>query len=288
MPLKIAFSLLLVCILWATAFPGIKIALESFSAGHLTLARHIVASISFLFIMLFKKETLLPKKRDLPIFFLLGLLGYTIYHTALNFGEMRVSAGTASLIIATAPAFTSIVAFLILKDRLRFLAWLGIAISFVGVVLIVIGENSQFGINVYALLVLIAAISASFYTVLQKRVLKKYSAIQVTAYATWAGTIPLFLFAQGLPSSIIHATTNALLATIYIGVAPSAIAYTLFSYAIANVQVSRVTSFMYLVPVFSLLFAWILLAEIPSITSLIGGVVAIIGVVLVNQFKNRN
>ena len=288
MPLKIAFSLLLVCILWATAFPGIKIALESFSAGHLTLARHIVASISFLFIMLFKKETLLPKKRDLPIFFLLGLLGYTIYHTALNFGEMRVSAGTASLIIATAPAFTSIVAFIILKDRLRFLAWLGIAISFVGVVLIVIGENSQFGINIYALLVLISAISAAFYTVLQKRVLKKYSAIQVTAYATWAGTIPLFLFAQGLPSSIIHATTNALLATIYIGVAPSAIAYTLFSYAIANVQVSRVTSFMYLVPVFSLLFAWILLAEIPSITSLIGGVVAIIGVVLVNQFKNRN
>jgi len=288
MPLRIALSLLLVSILWATAFPGIKIALESFSAGHLTLLRHILASFSFLLIMLFKKEQLLPKKRDIPLFFLLGLLGYTIYHTALNFGELHVSAGTASLIIAAAPAFTNLVAFFILKDRLRLLAWLGILISFAGVVLIVLGENSEFGINIYALLVLLSAISASFYTVMQKRVLKRYSALQVTAYATWAGTIPLFLFAQGLPSSIAAASSNALLATIYIAVLPSAIAYTLFSYAISHAPVSLVTSFMYLVPVFSLLFAWLLLGEIPSVISLIGGSVAIFGVVLVNRFKNKS
>lgn len=288
MSLRITLSLLLVSILWATAFPGIKIALESFSAGHLTLLRHILASFSFLLIMLFKKEQLLPKKRDIPLFFLLGLLGYTIYHTALNFGELHVSAGTASLIIAAAPAFTNLVAFFILKDRLRLLAWLGILISFAGVVLIVLGENSEFGINIYALLVLLSAISASFYTVMQKRVLKRYSALQVTAYATWAGTIPLFLFAQGLPSSIAAASSNALLATIYIAVLPSAIAYTLFSYAISHAPVSLVTSFMYLVPVFSLLFAWLLLGEIPSVISLIGGSVAIFGVVLVNRFKNKS
>ncbi len=286
MPIKIALTLVAVSIIWATSFPLIKIALESLSAGHLTLLRHVLASISFLLVMLIKKHKLLPQKKDFAIFGVLGLLGYTIYQTALNFGEINVSAGTASLIISSAPAFTTVIAYFMLKDRLRPLAWLGVLISLIGVILIVLGENSSFSINLYALLILVAALSASFYTVVQKPLFKKYSAIQVTAYSVWAGTIPMFIFSSGLINELQATSFSSMAAVIYLGIAPSAIAYTLFAYAVANAEVSRVTSFMYLVPVFALLFSWFMLAEVPSFISLVGGIIAISGIVLVNKFKN--
>ncbi len=286
MTIKIALLLISVSIMWATSFPIIKIALESLSAGHLTLLRHVLASLSFLLLMLVKQNRLLPPKKDIPIFMGLGLLGYTIYHTTLNFGEINVSAGTASLIIASAPAFSTIIAYFLLKDKLRALAWLGVLVSFVGVTLIILGENNSFSINGYALLVLLAALSSSFYTVLQKPLFTRYSAIEVTAYATWAGTIPMFLFSSGLFTALQDVNLSSIAAVIYLGVVPSAIAYTLFAYAVANAKVSRVSSFMYLIPVFSLLFSWLLLSEVPSLISLVGGVIAITGIILVNRFKS--
>ena len=286
MTIKIALLLISVSIMWATSFPIIKIALESLSAGHLTLLRHVLASLSFLLLMLVKQNRLLPPKKDIPIFMGLGLLGYTIYHTTLNFGEINVSAGTASLIIASAPAFSTIIAYFLLKDKLRALAWLGVLVSFVGVTLIILGENNSFSINGYALLVLLAALSSSFYTVLQKPLFTRYSAIEVTAYATWAGTIPMFLFSSGLFTALQDVNFSSIAAVIYLGVVPSAIAYTLFAYAVANAKVSRVSSFMYLIPVLSLLFSWLLLSEVPSLISLVGGAIAITGIILVNRFKS--
>ena len=286
MTIKIALLLISVSIMWATSFPIIKIALESLSAGHLTLLRHVLASLSFLLLMLVKQNKLLPPKKDIPIFMGLGLLGYTIYHTTLNFGEINVSAGTASLIIASAPAFSTIIAYFLLKDKLRALAWLGVLVSFVGVTLIILGENNSFSINGYALLVLLAALSSSFYTVLQKPLFTRYSAIEVTAYATWAGTIPMFLFSSGLFTALQDVNFSSIAAVIYLGVVPSAIAYTLFAYAVANAKVSRVSSFMYLIPVLSLLFSWLLLSEVPSLISLVGGAIAITGIILVNRFKS--
>ena len=286
MTIKIALLLISVSIMWATSFPIIKIALESLSAGHLTLLRHVLASLSFLLLMLAKQNRLLPPKKDIPIFMGLGLLGYTIYQTALNFGEINVSAGTASLIIASAPAFSTIIAYFLLKDKLKALAWLGVLVSFVGVALIILGEDNSFSINGYALLVLLAALSASFYTVLQKPLFTRYSAIEVTAYATWAGTIPMFLFSSGLFTALQDVNFSSIAAVIYLGVVPSAIAYTLFAYAVANAKVSRVSSFMYLIPVLSLLFSWLLLSEVPSLISLVGGVIAITGIILVNRFKS--
>jgi len=286
MTIRIALVLISVSLIWATSFPLIKIALESLSAGHLTLLRHILASLSFLFFMKIKKYRLLPLKKDIPIFMGLGLLGYTIYQTALNFGEINVSAGVASLIIASAPAFSTIIAYFLLKDKLKAFAWLGVLVSFIGVSLIILGENNSFSINAYALLVLLAALSASFYTVLQKPLFKRYSAIEVTAYATWAGTIPMFVFSSGLITALQSAHFVSLAAVIYLGIVPSAIAYTMFAYAVRHAKVSRVSSFMYLVPVFSLLFSWLLLAEVPSLISLLGGAIAIAGIILVNRFKN--
>ena len=286
MSTRVVGTLILLAVLWGSAFPGIKVGLEGLSAGHLTLVRHLVASACFVPFLIFTKRRLLPERRDVPMFFLLGLLGYFIYHTALNYGELNVSAGAASLIIATAPAITAIVAYFFLNERLPLLGWLGIAVSFVGVALIVVGDSSSVGVNGYALLILLSAISAAFYSVLQKPLFQRYQAVEVVAFATWAGTLPMLVFAPNLVGDVASAGALPLLAALYIGVVPSAIAYTLYSYAISEASVTLVAAFLYLVPVFSILFSWVLIGELPTWLTLAGGGVAIVGIVMVNRSRH--
>ena len=287
MSLSVFFLLTVLAVLWGSAFPGIKIGLETLSAGHLTLLRHIVASISFIPFLLLTKRRVLPDTKDVPYFFLLGALGIAIYHSTLNFGELHVSAGAASLLIATAPAFTAIVAYFLLKDNLPGMGWLGIVVSFAGILLIVMGEDKGLSLNPYALLILISALVTAFFAVLQKPVLTRYKPVEVTAFATWAGTVQLLVFLPGFAQDVSTASNASLLATLYIGVVPSAIAYTIFATAIARADVTLVAAFLYTVPIFSLLFSWLLLNETPGSLTITGGVIAVLGVMIVNQAKKR-
>ncbi len=287
MNLKVTLFLLLLAVFWGSAFPLIKIGLEDFSPGHLTLIRFIVASACFAPYLYLTNSTLFPKLRDVPYFFLLGLLGITIYHTALNFGELYVTAGAASLIIATAPAISAVLAYFMLSDRLPFMGWIGTLVSFFGVFLIVMGEDEGLSFNPYALLILLSAIVTAFFVVLQKPMLGRYKSAEVSAFATWAGTVPLFVFAPGFIGEVSAASTAPLLAAIYIGVFPAAISYAIFSYALSKAPVTVVTAFLYTVPVFSIFFSWLLIDEVPTYLTLIGGVVAILGIVMVNWAKRR-
>ena len=282
------FNLFVLAVLWGSAFPGIKLGLEGLSAPNLTLLRFAVASLCFVLYLRATGKRLLPERRDVPRFFLLGLLGITIYHLALNYGELRVSAGAASLIIATAPAITAVVAFFLLRDRLTFLGWTGFLVSFAGVLLIVLGDSSVVTFDPFALLILLSALVTAFFTVLQKPLFVRYRAVEVTAFATWAGTLPLLIFAPGLPADMADAGAGSLWAAIYIGIFPAAIAYAQFSYAVSKLPVTLATTFLYAVPVFSLFFSWLLLGEVPSSLTLAGGAVALSGIAVVAYAKRRD
>ena len=288
MALGVAAALLVQVILWGTAFPMIKIALTELSAPHLTLLRHLVASAAFVPLLLAFRARLRPERRDLPYFFLLGVLGYTVYHLALNFGQTQVSAGAASLIIATAPAITALLAVFMTGERLPALGWLGSLVSFAGVALIVVGDSGA-GVrfNAYAWLIVVAAVATSLYAIMQRRMFARYRPIEVAAFATWAGTVPMLAFAPGVVADVAAASPAPLLATLYIGAFPSAVAYTIFAFALSRAPVTLVTAALYLVPVFSLLASWLLVSEVPGLLTALGGSVAIGGVVLLNLAKQR-
>ncbi|MFA5552169.1 MAG: DMT family transporter [Trueperaceae bacterium] len=287
MTVGVAVLLVVQMMLWGTAFPMIKIALGDLSAPHLTLLRHVVASAAFLPLLLGFRARLLPRRQDVPFFLLLGVIGYTVYHLALNYGQTNVSAGAASLIIATAPAITALLAVVMVGERLPAAGWVGSAISFVGVALIVVGDSGGVRFNVYAWLIVLAAVSTSFYAILQRRLFDRYRPIEVAAFATWAGTVPMLAFAPGVVADVAAASTRALLATVYIGVFPSAVAYTIFAFALSRAPVTVVAAALYMVPVFSLIASWLLVGEVPGPLTVVGGAVAIGGIVLLNVAKQR-
>lgn len=289
MTLLTALALTALVVLWASAFPAIKVGLEGFSPGHLTLARHLVASLAFVpFLALFRAR-LLPRWRDVPALVGLGVLGITSYHLALNTGEQRVSAGATSLIIATAPAITAVIAWFVLRERFGLLGWLGTAAGLVGVALIVTGDaGAGVTLEPFALWILFAAFVTAWFAVLQRPLLRRYRAIEFTAFVTWGGTLPLLLFLPGFGDAVATAGQRSLLATLHLGVFPSAIAYTLFALALSRASATVVTAWLYLIPGFALLFSWWWLGETPSAVTLLGGAVVVLGVVLVNVAKRRS
>ena len=181
----------------ASAYAAIGAALVSYSPGPLALLRMLVASAALPAYAVVSGMRL-PETRDLPAVALAGLFAFALYNVALNYGQTSASAGAASLIIASIPIFTALLAAAFLGERLDAPGWAGIAVGFLGVALITVGEGGGFGVNAGELLVLFAAVSASLYFAFQKPYLDRYGALPFTAYAIWAGTVLLLPFLPAL------------------------------------------------------------------------------------------
>ena len=274
-------ALAVTLLFWASAFAGIRAGLQSYSPGQLALLRFLVAS-AVLAAYAAATRMHLPHRRDLPAILLLGFAGITVYHVALNYGEVTVTAGAASLLIALSPVFTALLAVIFLGERLGGWGWVGIAVSFLGGALIALGEGERMRFSLGAVLILLAAFSTSLYYVLQKPYLGRYSPLQFTACAIWAGTLLMLPFLPGLAGTLRTAPPAATLAVVYLGVFPGAVSYVTWSYVLSRVPASRAGTFLYLAPPLATAIAWIWLGETPPVISLVGGLVSLLGVALVN------
>ncbi len=277
--LSIAVALLL----WASAFAGIKAGLESYGPGELALLRFGTASV-VLAVYAAAIKMRLPAKEDLPVIFAAGFLGITTYHVALNIGEQTVTAGAAALLISMSPVFTAILSAFFLKERFTRWGWLGLMIAFSGVVLITLGEGGGVKLDPNAFVILLAAMATSLYFIVAKRPLRKYSALEFTTWAIWAGTLPMLVFAPGLIAQIPNAEWSATGAGLFMGVFPGAIAYMLWNRALSSMPASLLSTFLYFQPVNAIWIAWLWLGEIPTWLALTGGAISLAGVVIVNMW----
>jgi len=274
-------AIVVALLLWASAFAGIRAGLESYGPGQVALLRFGTASLVFLVWATINRMRP-PDTRDLPRIALAGFLGITVYHVALNYGEVTVTAGAASLIISASPIITALLSTVFIGERLSAWGWVGIVVSFAGVALISLGEGGGLAFEPGAALVFVSAIATSVYFIVSKRPLRRYTALEFTSYAIWAGTVPMLIFAPGLITQMAGANPEATWAVIYLGIFPGAVAYVLWSYALSRMPATALSTFLYFQPVNAIIIAWWWLGEIPAPLALAGGLISLAGVAVVN------
>jgi len=279
--MRTSVALAITIVLWASSFAGIRAGLRAYSPEHVAVLRLLVASLvlgGFALATHMRR----PDRRDLPGLVVAGVLGFTLYNLLLNRGEQTVTAGAAALLVNTGSVFTALLGRVVLGERPRRRGWIGIGIGFCGATMIAASHDGGIGISRGAVLVILAALAQSVFFIRQKPLLATYRPIECTTFMIWAGTAFLLPFAGGLPHAVSTAPASATLAVVFLGVGPAAIAFVTWAYALSRMPAIRASSFLYLVPAVSIAIAWVWLSEVPRPLALVGGAVALSGVILVN------
>lgn len=279
---KAHVALLVTVLAWASAYPAIRVAVEAYGAAGLSVGRLLVASAALLLIAPLLRVRP-PRVRDLPLVLLCGLLGMALYQLLLNAGEVRVEAGTASLLIATSPVYSCLFAAAVLGERLTVGRMAGIGIALGGAAVVALGQGGGLRFDTAALMVLGAAVVHGVYPVATKPLLTRYTGLEVASYASWAGTLlvlPLLAFAD----TPVDWSVEATVATVYLGVVSSAVGFVAWAYAVARLDIAVATSALYLISPTTFVIAYVWLGETPGPLELIGGAVAVGGVAVTQYF----
>ena len=270
--------------LWASAFVGIRDAGQHFSPGALALGRLAIASLALGLIVLWRREPL-PSRRDLGVIAFVGVFWFGLYNIALNEAERRVDAGTAAMLVNVGPILIAILAGVILREGFPPRLIAGMAIAFAGV--IVIGSATSDGSLVPswgAVLCLAAAVGYAVGVVAQKPLLTRVSTLQVTWLACVFGAVVCLPFAGSLGSELPDVSASAIGWMVYLAIAPMAIGFLTWGYALSRTTAGRMGSMTYLVPPIAILLGWALLGETPPALAVAGGgALCLVGVIVAQR-----
>ncbi|WP_018570407.1 DMT family transporter [Streptomyces sp. PsTaAH-124] len=274
-------------VLWASAFVSIRSAGAAYSPGALALGRLLAGAVALGALCLVRREGWPPREAWRGIA-LSGLLWFGFYMVALNWGEQRVDAGTAALVVNIGPLLIALLGTRLLGDRMppRLLA--GMGVSFAGAVTVGLSMSGAGGSSVVGVaLCLLAAVAYACGVVAQKPALGRASVLQVTAFGCLVGAVACLPFAGQLVHEAVRAPLTATLNVVYLGLFPTALAFTTWAYALARTSATRMGATTYAVPALVVLMSWLALGEVPGLLTLGGGVLCLAGVAVSRSRPRR-
>ncbi|MDV6263099.1 DMT family transporter [Rhodococcoides yunnanense] len=270
---------------WASAFVAIRGVGESFGAGPLALGRLLIGSFALGAIVLVKHRWVKPNRTQWLQIISIGVFWFGIYNVSLNAAEQRVDAGTTSMIIQIGPILVALFAGLLLGEG--FPRWLviGAGIAFAGAVMVgvvtAVTTTATTKTNADFLGIALCLVSAVTYAVgvlSQKPVLRTIPGLQVTWMACTIGAVCTLPFAPALLDDLSTASTGATGGLIYLGLVPTALAFSTWAYALTRMNAGKLGITTYAVPPITITLAWLLLGEVPHYLAVVGGVICLVGV----------
>jgi len=169
-----------------------------------------------------------------------------------------------------------------MEDRVSGWRWGCVLLGLIGVVIVMAGDKGLGGIDAHGLLILLAAVSWSFYFALQKHHTGRYDGLTLTCYTVWCGTALLLVYLPGLADQVVRAPVKVQIAVIGLGVFPSALAYLAWAFVLAHVDLSRTAMTLYLVPPTAMAIASVALGERPAMIVIVGALVVLTSVLALN------
>jgi len=286
---SVDLMLIAMSIVWGLNFTAIKGAVSEFQPLTFNTIRFGISSLFLLGLLWLRERSIGVHRKDLARFVLLAIIGNTAYQMFFINGIALTTATNSALILATTPIFIILFGALLNVEKVTSRIVQGVILSFIGVVMIVLGTGNSLTFSNQSLLgdLLIVAnpICWSIYTVLSKPILKEYSPLKLTAVTMAIGAVPLVLV--GIPSL---GTQNwaEISTSSWVGLGFSAFLAIGLGYVIWYTGVSRIGSaktslYDNLVTVFAVASAWIILSESMTWIQILGAVLVFGSLYLVRR-----
>ena len=272
-------------VLWASAFVAIRHLGKDFTPGSLSLGRLVVGALALGAFAIPKLRTVpRPTGREWAAIVAIGVLWFGIYNVALNEGEHHVDAGTASMLLQVSPIIIAVLATIFLSERFTTSLGIGLALAFSGVVLIGTADGDGGSRDLLGVaLCLVSAVVYSVSVILQKPLVARLPALFVTWMACTVGAVLCLVFAGQLVDDVRGASTASILWVVYLGVFPTAIAFTTYAYALRHMSASSLGVTTYLVPPITIVMGLVFLSEAPPTVAYAGGALALLGVAVARR-----
>ncbi|MCJ7516876.1 MAG: DMT family transporter [Methanomassiliicoccales archaeon] len=283
-PLAIT-ALLLAVIMWASSFPLLKLALNYMPPVTLAAVRYSIAG-SILVLLIFAKfgmvKSLQELRGDWKILTFLGLVGVALPNATLNIGLQFTTASVSSIIQACGPVFTVALAVIFLKERLGGAKIAGTILAIFGTLLLISQggvdlDNSTFVGNLFVLL------SAMFYSisgVVTKKALERHHPLTITGWNIAIGSLFLCLFSPIEFGQTVAFPPDMIVILLILAVFPGCLAFLFYNYVLQKKELSSISFFVYLIPVFSTIISMAVLGEVITAETVLFASLVIAGVAL--------
>ena len=285
--------LLVVSAIWGGHFVALHFLLQELAPPEVMLIRALLASGFYAVFLLLNRRALPAIQRaDWSRLITTGFLGIAVMGLGMVYAQRFISAGVSSLIVTLNPIFTALLAYLLLGQALTRRQAGGVALALGGffVVLLLGAPGARFSVTNMAGVLLMACspLTWALYTVLSKPLLGRYPSSFVAAYGTIAGAVFLLPlasphFARAVAALDARGWASALVS----GILAMAVSYLIWYRALRALQPTQVAVYMYLVPLWGILFAALLLGESLTPFTLLGGATILAGVVVTNTGARR-
>ena len=274
-------SVILAMIFWSFSFIWFKIANKTFHPITIVFIRLLFSVILMTVFLVVTKNYMKIKKGDWKLFLMLAVFEPFFYFLGESFGLTYVSATVCSVLISTIPVFATIGAWLIFKEKLKAINYIGIIVSFIGVLVFILNVNGSISFDIKGLgLLLLAVISAVGYNLTLSRLIETYSPVYIVNVQNLVGAIlflPLFLifdFKSFISTSL---TFNMFRPIIELSIFASCGAFILFAWSVKNMGITKANVFSNCIPIFTALFSFILMGEKLTLQNITGMIIVIAG-----------
>ena len=276
---------------WGMSFIWSKIVFETFSPLTTIFLRLVISVITLFLFMFLMKINMKVEKKDFKYFLLSAIFNPFLYFIGENYGLQQVSAFFTSVIISTIPVITPFFVFMFYNEKITKLNVIGLIVSFAGVLIIIFSGGISAGGNLFGFIMLgLAVISAIFYTIFVKKLSFKYNAVSIIAWQNLIGAIlflPFFVIFDFKETLSANPGYKVISSLIMLGIFASSAAFIFFTYGIQKLGIIKTNFYTNLIPVFSLIFAYIFLGEPLTILKFTGLIIVITGIVFAEMKKGK-
>ncbi len=287
--LKVYGYAILSMLFWGLSFVWFKIVVREYSPITIIFLRLIFSGSLLLLYLWITKNFQKIARADIKWFLLLSFSQPFCYFLGESFGLQLVSSTVSSVIISTIPLFSPVAAYLAYREKISSEITTGIIFSFIGIIFMLINPDLSFTASPKGVLLLFVAVfSAVAYSVIIKKLAHGYHPATIIAMQNLVGAVyflPLFLFFDLREFLSIRPSREVLLALLQLAVFASTLSYVFYIISIREIGVIKANVLTNLIPVFTAVFSFYILAEQFTVAKVIGMAFVMAGVVI-SQYRS--